>query len=157
MIKFNLIFFFWQAGPKRASQTHLRRVKLNHADITVWYPELFYDAIEVSLREFLIPRQRVTSCRFSSPTLLLSKRNYCLSLLKVFKSMYSFGFVRNERLGYKKHGIWDFSNAVSVFATFAYWIRIIANLKLLTGFWTNLHALRQLRRNLSSVVFWKII
>lgn len=64
------------------SQTHLRRVELGIADITVGHLQLICDALGISLHEFFYPTQEQEDLSLAISNLTPRQRNLLLEFLK---------------------------------------------------------------------------
>ena len=63
------------------SQTHLRRVELGEADITVGHLSLICDARDISLKEFFSNPDEETDCSASMSRLSDNQKKYLLDFL----------------------------------------------------------------------------
>ena len=63
------------------SQTHLRRVELGEADITVGHLSLICDALDISLKEFFSNPDEETDCSASMSRLSDNQKKYLLDFL----------------------------------------------------------------------------
>lgn len=64
------------------SQTHLRRVELGQADITVGHLQLVCDALEITLKDFFNVSDEVEEISVALTKLSPKQKNYLIEFLK---------------------------------------------------------------------------
>ena len=64
------------------SQTHLRRVELGHADITVGHLQLICDALEISIKDFFNVNEESEELAFALSNLLPKQKKLLIEFLK---------------------------------------------------------------------------
>lgn len=64
------------------SQTHLRRVELGHADITVGHLQLICDALEISIKDFFNVNEESEELAIALSNLLPKQKKLLIEFLK---------------------------------------------------------------------------
>lgn len=87
LIELRELYGYTQNGlAERAgvSQTHLRRVELGQADITVGHLQLLCDAMGISLQDFLPKQQIQTKQHWHYQSVLRNRKHYCSRFLRAY-------------------------------------------------------------------------